>query len=76
MGISTKRYLPPNGTAGLQRTRVSGSSRVPRPPPIIMQTTFDGRHIGEFSFFSVTECARTAPRDEAVPNGDGRKPSI
>ena len=48
MGISTKRYLPPNGTAGLQRTLVSGSRRVPRPPPIIMQITFDGRHIGNF----------------------------
>src|SRR5687768_3458594 len=29
---STIRYIPPNGTAGLARSRVSGSSRVPLPP--------------------------------------------
>ncbi len=28
---SMMRYSPPNGTAGLARSRVSGSSRVPRP---------------------------------------------
>src|ERR1700680_3617177 len=32
---STIRYLPPNGTAGLARSRVSGCSRVPCPPAII-----------------------------------------
>src|SRR5438067_3212745 len=29
---STIRYCPPNGTAGLARSRVRGSSRVPLPP--------------------------------------------
>src|SRR4051812_9603189 len=29
---SMMRYLPPNGTAGFERSAVSGSSRVPLPP--------------------------------------------
>src|SRR6202035_4652083 len=29
---STSRYTPPNGTAGLARSAVSGASRVPAPP--------------------------------------------
>src|SRR6059036_2786254 len=32
IGISTNRYLPPRGTAGLARSCVSGNNRVPRPP--------------------------------------------
>src|SRR5271170_979781 len=31
---SMMRYLPPNGTAGLARSRVRGCSRVPCPPAI------------------------------------------
>src|SRR5271156_6292456 len=31
---SIMRYLPPNGTAGLARSRVRGWRRVPRPPSI------------------------------------------
>lgn len=37
MGISTSRYFPERGTAGLQRVCVRGDRRVPRPPPRIMQ---------------------------------------
>src|SRR3954468_2039400 len=33
MGMSMSRYLPATGTAGLDRDRVSGNSREPRPPP-------------------------------------------
>src|SRR5579862_8200514 len=29
---STRRYTPPNGTAGFARSSVSGASRVPAPP--------------------------------------------
>ena len=29
---SISRYTPPNGTAGLARSSVSGASRVPAPP--------------------------------------------
>ncbi len=32
-GMSMMRYLPAIGTAGLERWRVSGKRRVPRPPP-------------------------------------------
>ena len=39
MGISTRRYLPANGTAGLARSLVSGNKRVPCPPPMITEST-------------------------------------
>ena len=35
MGMSTSRYLPARGTAGLARSFVKGNSRVPAPPPMI-----------------------------------------
>src|SRR5271157_2008721 len=34
--MSTKRYLPASGTAGLARSLVKGNSRVPAPPPMMM----------------------------------------
>src|SRR5438034_8951250 len=37
---SIMRYRPPNGTAGLARSRVSGSSRVPLPPARTTANTF------------------------------------
>src|SRR5438067_1100644 len=40
MGMSMRRYLPPMGTAGLDRSLVSGYSRLPRPPPRMMLRTF------------------------------------
>src|SRR4249919_2127483 len=36
MGISTSRYLPPRGTAGLALSFVSGKSLVPAPPPMMI----------------------------------------
>src|SRR4029453_17169108 len=36
MGISTMRYLPASGTAGLERSLVSGKRRVPAPPPMMI----------------------------------------
>src|SRR6267142_5253892 len=39
MGISTRRYLPARGTAGLARSFVRGNSRVPWPPPMITEST-------------------------------------
>ncbi len=42
IGISTKRYLPAIGTAGLLRLDVSGDKREPAPPPkIIAIVDFD-----------------------------------
>ena len=35
MGISTNRYFPAIGTAGLERVAVSGNNLVPAPPPSI-----------------------------------------
>src|SRR5581483_5791126 len=39
MGISTSRYLPARGTAGLARSLVRGKSRVPCPPPMMIEST-------------------------------------
>src|SRR5678815_850361 len=39
MGISTMRYFPARGTAGLERSLVRGKSRVPAPPPITTART-------------------------------------
>src|SRR5882672_6078981 len=35
IGTSTRRYLPPRGTAGFDRSRVKGCRRLPAPPPRI-----------------------------------------
>src|SRR5215831_11727080 len=39
IGMSTIRYLPASGTAGLARSLVSGNKRVPWPPPIMTEST-------------------------------------
>src|SRR5262245_38957618 len=39
-GMSMRRNLPPTGTAGLARSRVSGHRRLPCPPPSTAVTTF------------------------------------
>src|SRR5438874_1465166 len=39
IGMSTSRYFPASGTAGLARSFVKGKSRVPAPPPIITAST-------------------------------------
>src|SRR5882724_6487180 len=39
MGMSTRRYFPASGTAGLARSLVKGNSRVPWPPPIMTEST-------------------------------------
>src|ERR1700704_1813263 len=35
IGMSTRRYFPPTGTAGFERCCVNGKSRLPAPPPRI-----------------------------------------
>ena len=39
IGMSTSRYLPASGTAGLARSLVSGNRREPCPPPMMTQST-------------------------------------
>ena len=39
IGISTKRYFPAIGTAGLERAAVNGYNLVPAPPPSITAIT-------------------------------------
>src|SRR5208282_5604256 len=38
-GMSISRYMPPKGTAGLDRSSVSGISRVPLPPAMMTVST-------------------------------------
>src|ERR1051325_999386 len=49
IGMSTMRYLPASGTAGLARSFVSGNNRVPCPPPMMTDSTLlvltDGRPV-------------------------------
>ena len=42
MGMSTSRYFPAIGTAGLARSFVNGNSRLPSPPPMITPNTLSG----------------------------------
>src|SRR5512139_400059 len=42
MGMSTRRYFPAKGTAGLARSRVRGNRRLPWPPPRMMVRTRAG----------------------------------
>src|ERR1700679_3609902 len=50
IGMSTSRYLPASGTAGLARSLVSGNRRVPWPPPMMTERTLleltDWRTVG------------------------------
>ena len=55
MGMSTIRYLPPNGTAGLERSFVRGYSRVPFPPPKTMDNTLDTMDSFPYSDIVTTE---------------------
>src|SRR5678815_526398 len=38
--MSTRRYLPPSGTAGFERCCVSGKRRLPAPPPRMTAKSF------------------------------------
>src|SRR5512147_2245356 len=42
IGMSTKRYFPARGTAGLARSRVRGNRRAPWPPPRMTVNTRSG----------------------------------
>src|SRR5829696_8964159 len=39
--MSTRRYLPPSGTAGFERCCVSGKRRLPAPPPRITASSLE-----------------------------------
>src|SRR5438477_13027142 len=39
IGISTHRYCPASGTAGLERSLVSENRRLPCPPPMMTEST-------------------------------------
>src|SRR5438552_238577 len=56
IGISTRRYFPASGTAGLLRSCVNGYSRAPRPPPKITAMTFS-------TASNDTPAARNGPYD-------------
>src|SRR6476659_8274825 len=59
MGISTSRYLPPSGTAGLALSFVRGKSLVPAPPPIIMaRVRSSGEDQGKVTHKGSSSCPR------------------
>src|SRR5687767_1934988 len=51
--ISTRRYLPPSGTAGFERCCVSGKSRLPAPPPRITAKSFVLAGIGTLNLIGL-----------------------
>src|SRR6266567_832523 len=78
IGISTMRYLPPSGTAGLARSLVNGNKRVPAPPPMMMAKvrwvvpggSSAGVDIGETESRGVGVCVCTMSNNPGS-NGDG-----
>src|SRR5262245_16813120 len=48
IGTSTRRYFPAKGTAGFDRSCVSGKSRSPLPPPRISPRVFSGTAISSY----------------------------
>src|SRR3954471_3921902 len=65
MGMSTSRYFPPSGTAGLARSLVSGKRRVPAPPPSTTLTTSWGRMV-DVQAVTRSRLAHRAPAAHAV----------
>src|ERR1700751_380530 len=51
--MSTKRYLPASGTAGLARSLVKGNNRVPAPPPMMIARASS---VGIFRFITCYGC--------------------
>src|SRR5450631_1559143 len=74
IGMSTKRYFPARGTAGLARSLVSGNRRVPAPPPRITLKTFfvlmviggPFPNIRVYVLISSGPCRSTVPRCSAL----------
>src|SRR5512138_2391561 len=64
IGMSTRRYLPASGTAGLDRSLVSGKSRVPAPPPMMTASTSRGRIFASHGIAA-------APRSEGPAQAPG-----
>src|SRR5882724_8235723 len=64
MGMSTRRYFPASGTAGLARSLVRGNSRVPWPPPIMTESTLlvliDCRPVSDIQHISSCNSSPTA----------------
>src|SRR5688500_2683776 len=58
MGISMRRYFPAIGTAGFERSLVSGCSRDPRPPPMMIPKTsfIDGIAASVFLWSVTARC--------------------
>ncbi len=53
IATSTRRYLPPKGTAGLERCCVSGKRRVPAPPPRITASSLRLEGISPFRYLGL-----------------------
>src|ERR1039457_4663222 len=78
MGMSTRRYLPASGTAGLARSLVSGNNRVPWPPPMMTESTLlvltDCRPVCDIKyFFSRLRMSYTPAIQNQQAQGDKRR---
>src|SRR5215218_5363135 len=71
IGMSIRRNLPPIGTAGFARSRVSGQSRLPCPPPRIAVITFST--ISPMA--ALRQVRRILQQYNAVDAGDTEPPS-
>src|SRR6185503_13150793 len=60
IGTSTRRYFPPRGTAGFDRSRVSGNRRLPAPPPRITASRLCLAGIGRGGYREAIKVSRVA----------------
>src|SRR5215213_4291053 len=72
-GMSMSRYLPPSGTAGFERSSVSGDKRVPAPPPRITARMFGlfGAMAHTFPVYLENFCSEHRPEAPRVSSSRG-----
>src|SRR5437762_3972067 len=71
IGISTSRYFPASGTAGLERSLVSGNRRLPCPPPIMTESTLPTVGAIRLLCISAMSASLYNPLDVPSASGDG-----
>jgi hypothetical protein len=74
IGISTSRYLPPSGTAGLALSLVRGKSLVPAPPPMIIANIRSVAGVTGTSLIPIGSCCHDFKRRCAEGTQQASKP--
>src|SRR5688572_1114882 len=70
IGMSTSRYFPASGTAGFERSLVSGNRRDPAPPPMMTARVFslsDAGAIGSAPHHALRQGAVSAVFTREIP---------